>query len=209
MFNNTIVDPGLSAISLNGVLYDANTLRSNTIKKSAAWPEIEGNPKPEDAIQLGPSLPDAFVDFLPAKVTAISGLSVSGTSGDSSSCPNCVVEVFLDDADGIVEVLQSLAVVTADGDGNWATTLPFVLSPTQGLRTTSTTARYNTIPNMSADTTTGLFHAVPSGRQGFSAVRLALTRKLALTKKLFPGVKTVALMTTNKVIKATGCQITG
>jgi parallel beta-helix repeat protein len=153
---NIIVNPGLSGISLNGALYDANTLRSNTIKQSKSWPQIEGNPEAEDAIQLGPSLPDAFLNFQPAEVTTISGVSVSGTSGAGSPCPNCVVELFLDDTDAVVEVLQSLAVVTADGDGNWTATLPFALSSTQGLRTTSTSTRYNTIANMSAGTTTGL-----------------------------------------------------
>jgi len=153
---NMIVNPGLSGISLNGALYDANTLRSNTIKQSKSWPQIEGNPEAEDAIQLGPSLPDAFLNFQPAEVTTISGVSVSGTSGAGSPCPNCVVELFLDDTDAVVEALQSLAVVTADGDGNWTATLPFALSSTQGLRTTSTSARYNTIARMSAGTTTGL-----------------------------------------------------
>jgi hypothetical protein len=81
---------------------------------------------------------------------------VEGTSGADSACPNCVVEVFLDDTDEITEALQSLVVVTADGSGDWMATLPFELDSDQGLRTTSTTAQYNTIPNMNAGTTTKL-----------------------------------------------------
>jgi parallel beta-helix repeat protein len=156
VLNNTIVDPGLSGISLNGALYDENTLRTNTIEKSTSWPEVEGNPEPENAIQVGASMSDEFKAFEPAKVTEISGVSISGTSGNNSPCPNCVVEVFLDDKDTIVEALQSLIVVTAGADGNWSATLPFELSNLQGLRTTSTTAQYNTIPFMSANTTTSL-----------------------------------------------------
>lgn len=156
VISNTIIEPGLSAISLNGVLYDANTLRSNAIKKSSAWPEVEGNPEPEDAIQLGPVLPEAFRDFNPAQVTEINGLSVSGTSGVGSDCPNCIIELFLDDDDSIVEALQSLAVVSADANGDWEATLPFELTEGEGIRTTSTTAKFNTINNMSAGTTTGL-----------------------------------------------------
>ena len=156
VLRNVIVDPGLSGISLNGALYDANTLRNNAIKQNRSWPQVEGNPKAEDAIQLGPSLPDAFVDFKLAKVMAISGVSVSGTSGYGSSCPDCIIELFLDDIDTVVEALPLQVVVTADGDGNWTATLPFALSPPYGLRTTSTTVRYNTIANMSAGTTTGL-----------------------------------------------------
>ncbi len=156
VLNNTIVNPGMSGISLNGVLYDANTLRGNTIFRDGSWPQVEGNPQAESAIQLGPSLPDAFVNFKPAKITAIDGLTVSGTSGDGSPCPNCVVELFLDDTDNVVEAVARDVVATADANGNWSATLAYPLSPSLGLRTTSTSARYNTIPNMSAGTTTGL-----------------------------------------------------
>jgi hypothetical protein len=175
VLNNTIVDPGLSGISLNGILYDENTLRTNVIKKGSAWPEVEGNPEPENAIQVGPSMTDAFRNFLPAKVTEIDGTSVSGTSGDGSSCPNCIVEIFLDDTDNIVETLQSLAVVTAGANGNWSATLPFELSSGQGVRTTSTTAQYNTIPGMSAGTTTQLSELYTSASGG--AVYLPLMIK--------------------------------
>jgi len=163
LLNNTIVDPGLSGISLNGILYDENTLRTNTIEKNTAWPEVEGNPEPENAIQVGASMTDEFKAFNPAKVTQIDGTTVSGTSGDNSLCPNCVIEIFLDDTDTIVEALQSLAVVTADGSGNWSATLPFGLSSSQGLRTTSTTAQYNTIPYMHAGTTSRLSVLYVSG----------------------------------------------
>jgi len=166
LFNNTIVESGLSAISLNGILYDENTLRTNLIKKSSAWPEVEGDPEPENAIQVGPSMTEAFRNFLPAKVTEIDGTSVSGTSGNSSSCPNCVVEIFLDDTDNIIETLQSLVIVTAGANGNWSATLPFELSSGQGLRTTSTTAQYNTIPGMSAGTTTQLSELYTSASSG-------------------------------------------
>lgn len=154
--NNQIVDPQLSAISLNGILYDANTLRRNVIVKSEAWPQVDGNPEPEDAIQLGPRLPEPFLEFHPARVTTIEGTTVEGTSGNHSPCPDCVIELFLDDADGIVEALESLAVVTADAQGHWTATLSEPIAPGHGIRTTSTSAKYNTIPGMSAGTTTGL-----------------------------------------------------
>ncbi len=158
--SNKIIFPGLSAISLNDTpvvsTSDANTLRGNIIKKNTPWGEIEGNNSPEDAIQMTKSLPDAFLYFQPAKVTGINGIAVSGTSGDGSPCPNCVIEIFLEDTDSINEALQSLAVVTANASGNWTATLPLELTSGQGLRTTSTTAQNNTIPGMSLGTTTGL-----------------------------------------------------
>ncbi|MFZ6030078.1 MAG: hypothetical protein ACOYYS_20370 [Chloroflexota bacterium] len=164
---NQIVEPGLSAISLNDTpvvsTSDANTLRGNVIEKSTPWGEIEGNNSPEDAIQITKSLPDAFRNFNSAAITEIDGVHLSGTSGANSPCPNCVVEIFLDDSDAITEALQSLAVVTADADGNWSATLPAALAAGQGLRTTSTTAQYNTIAGMSAGTTTGLSPLVTPG----------------------------------------------
>lgn len=168
---NTIVSPGYSGISLNDTpvvsTSDANTLRGNVIKKYTPWGEIEGNNSPEDAIQITKSLPDAFRDFKPAAVTLIDGVEVSGTNGANSLCPNCVIEVFLDDTDTITEALQSLAVVIADANGDWSATLPAPLESGKGLRTTSTTAQYNTIAGMSAGTTTGLsLIAVPGSGPG-------------------------------------------
>lgn len=161
--NNRISEPSLSAISLNGILYDANTLRRNVVVKSAAWPQLDGSAKPEDAIQVNPSLPDPFENFAPAKVTSMNGVTVQGTAGANSPCPNCVIELFLDDSDAIVEALASLAVVTANGQGNWTATLSAPLVAGQGIRTTSTTAQYNTIANMNAGTTTGLSDLYTAG----------------------------------------------
>lgn len=157
---NFIVEPGLSAISLNDTptvsTSGANTLRGNVIKKSTPWGQVDGQDNPEDAIQMTKSLPDAFRNFNPALVTTIDGTTVSGTSGAGSPCPNCVVELFLDDTDAITETLQSLAVVTAAADGTWTATIPVALTANQGLRTTSTSMQYNVIPAMHAGTTTKL-----------------------------------------------------
>ena len=154
--DNTIVNTRLSGISLNDNLYDECTLRRNVIKQTSGWPAVQGNPKPEDAIQLGPLLPDGFEFFQPAKVTGITGTQVTGVSGDGSACPNCVIELFLDDNDAITEALQSLAVITATADGSWSAALPFALAKNEGVRTTSTSAAFGTIPNISKGTTTGL-----------------------------------------------------
>ena len=168
---NQIVQPGLSAISLNDSptvsTADANTLRSNVIKKNTPWGQIEGNPEPEAAIQLGPGIRDAFRNFMPAHVTSIDDVTVQGTAGANSPCPNCIVELFLDDTDGIEEALVSLAVVTANAQGDWTATLAAPLVAGQGIRTTSTTAQNNTISGMSAGTTTGLSGLYATGYKVF------------------------------------------
>ena len=84
--------------------------------------------------------------------------------GEGNPCPNCVIEVFLDDDDGINESLQLLATTTANASGAWSVILPAPLTRGFGLRTTSTSAQYNTIPNMDAGTTAGLSTFYPAQR---------------------------------------------
>jgi hypothetical protein len=156
VIDNLLADTYHSALLLNGALYDADTLRGNIIRKSTPWLIPDDSPKGDDAILRFTGLPDPLEFFNPAKVTSIEETMVSGTAGDGSPCPNCVIELFLDDNDGINEALESLGVVTADGDGNWTATLSAPLADGFGLRTTSTTAQFNTIENISAGTTVGL-----------------------------------------------------
>ena len=154
---NTIVESFMSAISLNDALYNANMLRANIIKRAGQWGEVEGNAAPENAIQMGKSLPDAFETYQPAIVTSIEGTAVSGTSGANDTvCANCIVELFLDDMDLVTETLQSLAVVTATADGSWAATIPVSLTPEQSIRTTTTSIQFNNIPGMKGGTTSKL-----------------------------------------------------
>ncbi len=142
--SNTIAETGLSAILLGGSTHNAVTLRGNIIRRTAAWPVSEG------AIQFEATLPDAFESFQPAVVTRINGDTVTGRAG--SPCAGCQIELFLDDADGTLEALQSTSLVTANPDGTWTAILKIPLSEGQGLRTTSTGA----LGGLSAGTTTGL-----------------------------------------------------
>jgi hypothetical protein len=163
VLNNTIVNPEMSAISINGALSGENTLTGNIIVQEDEWIQIPGNSEPEDAIQLGPLVPDALRTFVPAKVTSINGTTVTGTAGDGSPCPSCLVEVFLDDGDTTVEALASLDQVSAAGDGTWSAALPEPLLDGEGLRTLSTSTIFGTIPNMGPGTSTGLSELYGSG----------------------------------------------
>jgi len=154
--NNTLVETYHAAIFINGALSDANTLNGNIVRRSTPWILPAGSVKADDAILRYSALPDAFEFFNPAKVTSINGTTVSGTAGDGNPCPNCVIELFLDDNDGITEALQSLGTTTANASGVWSKTLAAPLASGYGIRTTSTTAQFNTIPNMNAGTTAGL-----------------------------------------------------
>ena len=155
---NTIVNPGMSGISVNGKLTDGNTLTKNVIIQGGGWPQNENDlkPEPESAIQMGPEVPDALAQFVPAQVTKIDGKKVTGTAGAGSPCPNCIIQVFLDDTDNVTEAKEYLTKATAKPNGTWTATLPAALKDGEGLRTTSTTTANGVIPGMSKGTSTKL-----------------------------------------------------
>ncbi len=144
---------GAIGISGNNAELDANLIRSNVISDSIA------------PVFFFPSVNVRYSYFNPAKVTAINATAVTGTSGDpgqppppnppvDSTCPNCVIELFLDNRDGNIETLQSLGTTTANAQGNWTFTLPRALTANEGLRTQSTTAANGTITDFDAGTST-------------------------------------------------------
>ena len=140
--NNYITNTSQAGIFINGGVYNQCELRGNILRGTT--------------IEYGEGLPDAFAEYLPAKVTSIDGTSVSGTSGDGSPGPNNKIELFLDFTDSPVEARASLATVTADANGNWQATLDTPLSEGMGIRTTSTSTQSDGIPGMLAGTTTKL-----------------------------------------------------
>ncbi|MBN1886383.1 MAG: hypothetical protein JW850_00270 [Thermoflexales bacterium] len=153
--NNAIVNTRLPAIGIYGSSYslDAITMQGNVIKNA---------PK---ALDFGPNVPSAWKNFTPAQVTSIDGTSVSGTAGEGSACANCVVELFIDDGDELVEALQALTRVTADASGAWMADIGATLAPTQGLRTASTTSASGQISGFSAGTTSKFSALYPDGVQ--------------------------------------------
>jgi hypothetical protein len=121
---------------------DGVTVQGNEIEDSA-----------HEAFKFGDKVPAALRNFNPAAVTSIDGLNVTGTSGESSLCENCVVEVFLDRVDVVTETLESLGKTVAGGSGDWSLTLGRTLALTEGLRTASTTAVDGQISNASGTIT--------------------------------------------------------
>jgi hypothetical protein len=165
--DNHVVNSVGSAIALNGQSYSGNTLAGNRIARELPWEAGE------TAVQMGFPLPLSLVNFVPAQITDISGTVVTGTSGVDSPCPNCRIEIFLDDDDTVIEALDSIAVVQADAQGNWQVELHHGPSLNEGLRTMSTTTADNVISGLGAGTTTGLsFLYLPEFEYGFLPVVL-------------------------------------
>jgi CSLREA domain-containing protein len=169
--DNVFAETGLSAIVMNSSSLNGNTLRGNIIKRSTPWPGPVGSSQSgEDAIAYGPFTPEALRNFTPAKVTKIAGKTVSGTSGDTSPCEDCTVELFLDDDDDITEALKSVAVTQADGNGDWTATLKAPLTPTSGLRTMSTVPDTFVISGLDTGTTSNLSELYPMAKPVISIV---------------------------------------
>jgi hypothetical protein len=173
VISNTLVETGLSAIFMNSTSLNGNLLRGNVITRTTPWPGPQGfNDFSEDALTYGPQVPDELRTFRPAQVTEIDNTTVHGTSGSGSPCSNCIIELFLDDNDGITETLQSLALVTADSQGDWTASLPAPLEVGQGLRTMSTVPDTFTIIGLDPETTSKLSELYLGGYQVFLPLTL-------------------------------------
>lgn len=118
------------------------TVRKNTILDS------DEATHPDHAYRFAsPGVPVELRQFNPAKVTNISGTTVSGTRGDdavqpggaviSAACPNCTVYLYADDLDGRIEAKEFLGEATANAAGNWTATISRPLATNEGLRTQS------------------------------------------------------------------------
>jgi hypothetical protein len=160
---NVITNAGNSPIRLNTALVEGN----------GNW--YDGNIiiNGVGAIAFGPNVPDDLKIFNPAKVTEIDGTTVSGTSGDpgirpglppiDSSCPYCLVQVFLDNTNDQTEALELVAQTNADENGNWEITLPAELQEGEGIRTVSTARDYNVIDNYEIGTSTKMSQLYTAG----------------------------------------------
>ncbi len=144
LVNNVIVGTGAEAIS---------AVSDRFVNDNISW---RGNviidPADKDGVFFNQNVPDALRFFESAIITSIDGTTVEGTSAPGSDCPECTIEVFLDNNDDVIETLESLAVTTADADGNWTATITETLGPNEGLRTSSTTNDFNVIEGFAANT---------------------------------------------------------
>ncbi|MBI1297725.1 hypothetical protein GC175_22545 [bacterium] len=121
---------------------------------------------PGDVYAFGPLTAAALREFVPARIIGITDTQVTGGNGmdavgNVSACPNCIVDLYVDDVDEIGETLAHLGSARADASGAFTFTLPQPLTANQAIRTASTTTAAGVIGNLGAGTTTafsGLFY---------------------------------------------------
>jgi len=128
-----------------------NTVRGNIV--------ING---PEKYFEIGPLIASDIKLFEPAEITNVVGTLVSGSShganvlGDPSPCPNCIIDLYLDDSDSHEEALLHLGSTVADANGDFSFNLPGPIPAGYSIRTTSTSQANDVIPNTWAGTTSSM-----------------------------------------------------
>lgn len=132
-----------TAIYISGSNSDQIAARRNIIRDGT-----------EKAINFAGTIPDAWRFFEPAQITSISGTAVAGTNADGYPCPNCEIDIYLDDTDELQEALAHVTTVTADANGDFSFTLPAPLESGQGLRTVSVSQAFGVIGNRGSGTMT-------------------------------------------------------
>jgi hypothetical protein len=131
-------DPNTAAILISDTspLFDRITVMRNIVRDGIL-------PSTRDYYEFGPGLPEALRLFRSARITEMNGVTVRGGNGidilgNTHPCPNCLIDLYLDDDDAQNEALAWLGQTQADLNGNFVFTLTQPLSVTQGLHTIST-----------------------------------------------------------------------
>lgn len=108
---------------------------------------------PSNVFKFGPAVPEILRTFKSAKLTNVDGTTLSGTNGDNSPCPGCLIDFYTDDGDAIGETLSYLGSTTADSNGDFTFTMTDTLPSGAGIRTNSTTQAAGVIGSYGAGTT--------------------------------------------------------
>jgi hypothetical protein len=108
-------------------------------------------------IEFGPSIPEALRLFDPPRIVSITGTLVVGETELGSDCPNCLVELYLDDLDDGQDALELLDIAVIDnmtGTARFTATLDSPLPANHGIRIAATTQDDYVIGDYLSGTTT-------------------------------------------------------
>lgn len=108
-------------------------------------------------IEFGPAIPESLRLFEPPHIISIDGLTVVGETETGYNCPNCLVELYLDDLDEGQDALELLTTAVIDniaGTARFTATLPYALPADHGIRVVAITQNDYVIGDYLAGTTT-------------------------------------------------------
>lgn len=162
ILNNTIVnartsffdaesdDPTEGAIFVNdgSPLARRYVMRDNMVRDSTS-----------KVIEFGPAVPESLRLFEPPIIISIDGLTVVGETETGYDCPNCLVDLYLDDLDDEQDALELLTTAVIDnvaGTARFTATLPSPLPANHGIRVAAVTQDDYVIGDFLAGTTTML-----------------------------------------------------
>ncbi len=124
------------------------TIRDNIVRDST-----------EKVIYYGPSTPEELRLFEPPRIVSVDGTQVVGETEEGYDCPNCLVELYLDDLDDGQDALELLTTATIDdvaGIARFTATMTSQLPDNRGIRVAATTQDDYVIGDFLAGTTTKL-----------------------------------------------------
>jgi hypothetical protein len=141
-------DPTEGAIFVNdsSPLARQFTLRNNIVRDSTS-----------KVVEYGPAIPEALRLFDPPRIVSIDGTLVVGETEVGSDCPNCLVELYLDDLDDEQDALELLEIAVIDnmtGTARFTATLASPLPANHGIRVAATTQDDYVIGDYLSGTTT-------------------------------------------------------
>lgn len=162
ILNNTIVnartsffdaesdDPTEGAIFVNdgSPLARQYVMRDNVVRDSTS-----------KVIEFGPAVPESLRLFEPPIIVSIDGLTVVGETETGYDCPNCLVDLYLDDLDDEQDALELLTTAVIDaitGTARFTATLPAALPADHGIRVAAVTQEDYVIGDFLSGTTTML-----------------------------------------------------
>ena len=110
-------------------------------------------------IEFGPAVPESLRLFEPPRIISIDGLTVIGETETGYDCPNCLVDLYLDDLDDEQDALELLTTAVIDaitGTARFTATLSSPLPADHGIRVAAVTQDDYVIGDFLAGTTTML-----------------------------------------------------
>jgi hypothetical protein len=141
-------DPTEGAVYINdsSPLARKVTVRNNIVRDSTT-----------KVIEFGPAIPEALRLFDPPRIVSITGTLVVGETEIGSGCPNCLVELYLDDLDDEQDALELLDVAVIEnvtGTARFTANLASPIPANHGIRVVATTQDDYIIGDYLSGTTT-------------------------------------------------------